>query len=84
MKRATVTIPDNLETELDTYLARQDAPPAFTTLVQAALREYLQNERLRERGYRPPRGPFNVEPIEEIDEFGEPDVSLEHDKYFGS
>ena len=83
MKRATVTIPDDLETELDTYLAGQDAPPTLTTLMQAALREYLRDKRLQERGYRPPKGPFNVEPIEEKDEFGEPDVSLEHDKYFG-
>ena len=86
MRRATVTIPDDLAAELDDYLSEQDAPPAFTTLVQAALREYLQNKRWRERDYCPPRGPFNIDPIrtEEIreDRRGETDVSINHDKYF--
>lgn len=83
MRRATVTIPDDLETELDTYLARQDAPPAFTTLVQAALREYLRNEPWRERAYRPPRGTFSIDPIDIEDMRGETDLSVNHDAYFG-
>lgn len=82
MKRATVTIPDDLEKALDQYLYEQDAPPSFTTLVQTALREYLQNKRLQERGYRPASGPFHIDPLEEIDEHGEPDVSINHDAYF--
>lgn len=83
MKRATVTIPDDLEAQLNTYLAGQDAPPTLTTLMQAALREYLRNKPWRERAYRPPKGPFNIEPIEEQDAHGEPDVSVQHDRYFG-
>lgn len=83
MRRVTITLPDDLEAELERYLAEQDAPPTLTTSMQAALREYLRNKRPQERGYRPPQSPFSVEPIEEKDEFGEPDVSLEHDKYFG-
>ena len=85
--RRTVTIPDDLAAELDDYLSEQDAPPAFTTLVQAALREYLQNKRWRRRDYRPPQGPFNIGAIglEEVreDRCSETDVSVNHDEYFG-
>lgn len=83
MKRATVTIPDDLEAELEAYLARQDAPPAFTTLMQAALRDYLRNEPWRERAYRPPRGTFHIDPIDVEDMHGETDLSVNHDAYFG-
>ena len=83
MRRATVTLPDDLAAELDGYLAEQDAPPTFTTLVQAALREYLQNKRWRERDYRPPQGPFQIDPIDVEDIRGETDLSINHDKYFG-
>ena len=63
MKRMIVTLPDDLEASLEDYLSEQDAPPSFTKLVQAALREYLQNRRLQERGYRPAQGPFHPEPL---------------------
>ncbi len=83
MKRLTFTIPDDLEAFLEEYFSEQDTPPSFTTLVQTALREYILNERLRERGYQPPQEPFHVEPLEEKDDQGEPDVSINHDAYFG-
>lgn len=83
MRRVTITLPDDLEAELDSYLAEQDAPPTLTTLMQVALREYLRNKRLQERDYRPPRKPFSVQPIEEQDAHGEPDVSVRHDHYLG-
>jgi hypothetical protein len=41
MKRATVTIPDDLEKAVDSYVRAQEAPPPLTAVVQAALREYL-------------------------------------------
>ena len=82
MKRTTVTIPDDLEEALSSYLREQDAPPSFTTLVQTALREFLQNRRLQERGYQPAKGPFHIDPLEEIDGNGESDVSINHDAYF--
>ena len=82
MRRATVTIPDDLEASLEDYLSEQDAPPSFTKLVQAALRDYLLNKRFQERGYQPPQGPFHIDPLEEVDEHGEPDVSINHDAYF--
>lgn len=83
MKRATITIPDDLEYKLEAYLEGKDAPPSFTTLVQVALRDYLRNEALRERGYKPATAPFNPQPLEEKDDRGEPDVSIDHDAYFG-
>jgi metal-responsive CopG/Arc/MetJ family transcriptional regulator len=81
MKRITVTLPDDLERELDTYLASKDAPPNLTTLTQAALRDYLQAKRLSERAYRPAQKPFGVRALVEKDLEGEPDVSLRHDTY---
>lgn len=81
MKRITVTLPDDLERELNTYLASKDAPPNLTTLTQAALRDYLQARKLSERAYHPAQKPFGVTPLAEKDMDGEPDVSLHHDAY---
>lgn len=81
MKRITVTLPDDLERELNTYLASKDAPPNLTTLTQAALRDYLQTRKLSERAYRSAQKPFSVLPLAEKDSNGEPDVSLSHDAY---
>ena len=49
MKRATMTFPDDLAEAMEKYVQAQEAPPALTTVVQAALREYLS-----ERGYLRP------------------------------
>lgn len=83
MRRVTITLPNDLEAELDTYLAGQDAPPTLTTLMQAALREYLRDKPWRERTYRPPKGPFNIDPVDVEDMRGETDLSVNHDAYFG-
>ena len=48
MRRATITVPDDLECALDAYIHDQEVPPALTTAVQAALRQYFA-----ERGYLP-------------------------------
>ena len=40
-----MTLPDDLAEAVDQYVQAQEAPPALTTVMQAALREYL-----RERG----------------------------------
>ncbi len=74
-------MPDDLEQELNTYLASKDAPPSLTTLTQAALRDYLQTKKLSERAYRPAQKPFSVRPLAEKDGDGELDVSLHHDAY---
>ena len=57
MKRATITIKDDLEAALDSYVSRQEAPPALTAVVQAALGEYL--------GRRPAIAPFADLPRQE-------------------
>lgn len=41
MKRATVTLTDELEAELEAYRAGQEVPPSLTSLVQVALRSFL-------------------------------------------
>lgn len=79
MRRATVTIPDDLETELNRYLKAQDAPPSLTGLVEAALRRFLEEKRLESRQHRPARRPFSITPAERGS--GHHDVSIEHDRY---
>lgn len=76
MKRATITIPDELEAKLQEYVRRQEVPPALTAVVQAALREFLeQRERSEEHGFRP----FRITPASRGS--GLSDVSVNHDKY---
>jgi hypothetical protein len=75
MKRATMTIPDDLAEAVDKYLRAQETPPALTTVMQAALREYL-----RERGYLRPYRPLKITPAPKGSGFS--DVSVNHDRYF--
>jgi len=42
MKRATITISDELEPPLEAYLRGQEVPPSLTRILQTALREFLQ------------------------------------------
>ena len=73
MKRATMTFPDDLAAAVDNYLRAQETPPALTTVVQAALREYL-----RERGFLGMRRPLKITPKGNS---GRDDVSQNHDLY---
>lgn len=73
MKRATMTFPDDLAEAVDHYLRAQETPPALTTVVQAALREYL-----RERGFLRVRRPLKITPKGNS---GRRDVSQNHDLY---
>jgi len=57
MKRATMTLPDDLAEAVANYQRAQEASPSLTTVVQAALREYL-----RERGFLRKYRPFQIEP----------------------
>jgi hypothetical protein len=74
MKRATITIKDDLEAALDAYVLRQEAPPTLTAVVQAALREYLAR-----RGAAPPSHPLRITPARKGS--GKSDISLHHDRY---
>lgn len=73
MKRATVTIPDEIERALDSYLADQPVPLALTALMQSALRAYLAD-----RGYLPPAQPLRITPSDRGS--GQHDTSAAHDQ----
>jgi len=75
VKRASISISSELEEALDTYMKQQDTPPALTTLVQAALREYLAH-----RGLMPPATALKITPARKGS--GKTDVSVHHDRYF--
>lgn len=83
MKRRTVTITDELEQEFEAYKKMQDAVPSFTAVVQAALSDYFNARKLYVQGFKPATKPFNPKPLQEKDDLGEPDVSINHDQYFG-
>lgn len=74
MKRATVTIPDDLADALESYARDQEARPTLTVIVQSALRQFLSH-----RGYLRPRGPFHITPAKRGS--GLRNVSQEHDRY---
>jgi len=74
MKRATVTLPDELAKAVDKYVKTQEAPPSLTAVVQAALREFL-----RERGFLRTYRPLKITPAGRSNRS---DVSVNHDAYF--
>ena len=74
MKRTTVTLPDDLAKAMDEYVQAQEAPPALTTVMQAALREYL-----RERGFLREYRPLKITPAKKGS--GRSDVRINHDLY---
>jgi len=76
MKRATITLPDELERALEAYRRSQDLPLPLTAVTQAALREYLEK-----RGFLPPTSgrTFGITPGGRGS--GKRDVSREHDRY---
>jgi hypothetical protein len=73
MKRATMTFPDDLAEAVDSYVQSQEVRPALTTVVQEALREYLQG-----RGYLRTYKPLKLRPLGNS---GRSDVSQNHDLY---
>jgi hypothetical protein len=74
MKRATMTLPDDLALAAERYLASQEAPPTLTAVVQAALRQYLG-----ERGFLRTRRTLEITPARKGS--GRSDVSQQHDRY---
>jgi hypothetical protein len=77
MKRATVSIPDDLAKAVANYVRAQDAPLPLTTVVQAALRQYLT-----ERGYLPARKSLSINPAAQGS--GRTDISKTHDRYLAA
>ena len=76
MRRATITIGDDLETILEAYIRQQEVSPALTAVVQAALTEYLAR-----RGFAPGRKTLRITPAKKGS--GARDVSVHHDRYLG-
>jgi hypothetical protein len=74
MKRATMTLPDDLAKAVENYVASQEAPPTLTAVVQAALRQYLG-----ERGFLRTRPTFKISAAPKGS--GRSDVSQNHDRY---
>ncbi|HUN63006.1 MAG TPA: hypothetical protein VMU53_13500 [Candidatus Sulfotelmatobacter sp.] len=74
MKRATITIPDDLAQAVESYVRAQEAPPPLTAVVQAALRQFLA-----ERGYIRASGPLEITRAPRGS--GRRDVSRRHDYY---
>lgn len=68
-----MTFPDDLAAAVESYRQAQEAPPALTAIVQAALREYL-----RARGFLRPYRPLKIKPVGRSDRS---DVSQHHDAY---
>ena len=74
MRRATITIGDDLETILEAYIRQQEVSPALTAVVQAALTEYLAR-----RGFAPGRKMLRITPAKKGS--GARDMSVHHDRY---
>jgi hypothetical protein len=74
MKRATITLNDELERAVDAYLRDQKARPSLTAVVQTALRRYLS-----EPGYVRPAKRLRITPARRGS--GRKDVSERHDRY---
>jgi hypothetical protein len=74
MKRATITLPDDLEQALKRFIDEQDIPVQLTAVVQVAVREHLG-----ERGYLPSASKLRIRPAERGS--GKADVSASHDRY---
>ena len=74
MRRATITIGDDLEAQLDSWMRQQDATPALTAVVQSALREFLAL-----RGFAASPRKLQITPSKKGS--GLRDVSLAHDRY---
>lgn len=82
MRRATITIPDDLERELQNWLDTQPAPPSLAKILQAALRGFLAEKKLEALEYRPASGPLSVGVAARGS--GHRDASVEHDAHLAA
>ncbi len=81
MKRLTVNLPDDLEARFEEHLHERGTPP--DTVIEAALREYLENARetvrLDGEAFPAPERPPRFAPAEKGS--GKGDISVAHDRY---
>ena len=72
MRRATITLPDDLEQALERFVDEQTVPVQLTAVVQY----------LAERGYLPSTSALRIRPAKQGS--GQDDVSVSHDQYLSS
>ncbi len=74
MRRATVTISDEIEANLDAYIRQQEVSPPLTAIMHVALQEFLAR-----RGFALGARKLSVTPAKKGS--GAQDVSVDHDRY---
>ena len=74
MRRATVTIDDELEGLLDAYIGKQDVSPSLNRVVHTALDEFLAR-----RGFSGKPKRLRITPASKGS--GQRDISVRHDFY---
>ncbi|MEM6428376.1 MAG: hypothetical protein AAF708_03980 [Deinococcota bacterium] len=78
LKRATITLLDDLETRLNAFIAKQPVPPSLSAVVQTALEAFLDSQMWA--AYEPsiPVKAFKITPfVGDLDG----DTSINHDEY---
>jgi Arc/MetJ-type ribon-helix-helix transcriptional regulator len=78
MREATITLPDELDSKLEEYLARTEPRPSLSEVVQTALSRFLEDARVS--ATRSPRRPVRITPAERGS--GHSDISRNHDRHF--
>jgi hypothetical protein len=74
MRRATITISDDIEARLNSWMRQQDAAPPLAAVMQTALSEFLAM-----RGYVTSTRKLRITPSAKGS--GLRDVSIAHDRY---
>ncbi len=75
VRRATITLPDDLDRRVEAFRREQELEPSLTALVQAALRRYLDDAEWSRRSYRPASRSLRITPARS----GTTDAAAEHD-----
>lgn len=82
MRRATITLTDELESKLERFFADREPRPSLAAVVQTALAKYLDNEEWQARSFEPAERPLRVTIARRGS--GKETTSLEHDAIIGS
>ncbi|MGO9452602.1 MAG: CopG family ribbon-helix-helix protein [Candidatus Binataceae bacterium] len=77
MKRVSITLPDDLAAAVEAYLQDREVRPSLTSIIQAALRQYLVD-----RGYFRASGSLRITPARKGSTVS--DVSTRHDRYLAA
>jgi predicted transcriptional regulator len=77
MRRATITLSDEIEASLDAYIQPQKVAPSLSVIMQTALQEFLFR-----RGFSASVRKLHITPAKKGS--GAKDVSVDHDRYLAS